>query len=214
MQEPENICENPLFKGGNLYEPGLPERLKEAFKPFFDAPLFAWQTFASLTKLRLYRKGDLLKHAGTEERYLNFILSGSAGLFLNANSKEVLTELFFENDFLSDYQSLLTGIPSPLFTMAFEPTEVVSISGDDLKKLYQTDIGNTIGRYAAESMYKQKQQHQIDLLILSGEERYLKLLKEYPESLQRVPQRFLAGYLGLAPESLSRLRKSLVLTGK
>lgn len=203
-------CEEAL-NTGNPYEKGLPERLQEAFKPFFDAPLYAWQTFASLTKLRLFRKGDFIKMPGESERSLNFILKGSGGLFLNKDSKEVLIDLYFENSFFSDYQSFLSEKTSPLYTMAFEPLEVVSILTEDLRKLYQTEIGNTIGRYAAESMYIAKQHQQIDLLTLSGEDRYLKLIKEHPESIQRVPQRFLAGYLGLAPESLSRVRKSIMV---
>lgn len=72
-----------------------------------------------------------------------------------------------------------------------------------------SDIGLNIGRVASESLFIHKQTQQIDLLMLTAEERYVKLLERQPEIVQRTPQKHIASYLGITPESFSRIRKKI-----
>ncbi|MGL5888238.1 MAG: Crp/Fnr family transcriptional regulator, partial [Bacteroidia bacterium] len=79
-----------------------------------------------------------------------------------------------------------------------------------METLYATSvIGVQIGRIAAESLYIHKQNQQIELLTLTAEERYKQLLQKQPEIIKRTPSKHIASYLGVTPESLSRIRKTI-----
>ena len=106
--------------------------------------------------------------------------------------------------------SFLTQEPTDLFTQAIENTELLSISHKNLYELYKnSNIGLSIGRIESESLFIHKQSQQIDLLNLTAEERYVKLLEKQPEIVLRTPQKHIASYLGITPESFSRIRKKI-----
>jgi CRP-like cAMP-binding protein len=185
--------------------------IKEMFDPYFEAPLEIWESFASFLKQNSYKKNEVIKEVNKTEKYLNIIVQGSAGIFLWKENSTVCLDLCFENEFFGDYMSFLTQQPSELFTQAIEPTEMLSISYSDLNELYESSqIGTHIGRSAAESLFIHKQTQQIDLLMLTAEERYIKLLERQPEIVRRTPQKHLASYLGITPESFSRIRKKIM----
>ncbi len=184
--------------------------VKQMFDPYFEAPLEIWETFATFLKRNTFKKNEIIKEIDNKENYLNIMLKGSAGIFLWKENSTVCLDLCYENEFFGDYMSFLTQKPTKLFTQAIEPTETLSISYSDLNKLYKSSaIGVNIGRIASESIFIHKQTQQIDLLTLTAEERYLKLLKQQPEIIQRTPQKYIASYLGITPESFSRIRKKI-----
>lgn len=186
--------------------------VKKIFDPYFEAPLEVWESFASLLQRNTYRKNEIIKDAGKKENSLSIIIKGSAGVFLWKENSLICVDLCFENSFFGDYMSFLTQQSTEIFTQAIEPTEMLSISFSDLNQLYKdSEIGANIGRTAAEALFVDKQTQQIDLLMLSAEERYMKLLKRQPHIMQRTPQKHIASYLGVTPESFSRIRKRITL---
>jgi CRP-like cAMP-binding protein len=186
--------------------------IKKIFDPYFEAPLEIWESFASFLKQSSYKKNEIIKGANKTEKHLSILIEGSAGIFLWKENSTVCLDLCYENEFFGDYMSFLTQKPTELFTQAIEPTEVLSISYSDLNELYMSsEIGMHIGRTAAESLFIHKQTQQIDLLTLTAEERYLNLLKRQPEIVKRTPQKHIASYLGITPESFSRIRKKITL---
>jgi CRP-like cAMP-binding protein len=186
--------------------------VKKIFDPYFEAPLEIWESFAAFLKQRSYKKNEIIKESNVTERTLQIIIEGSAGIFLWKDDSTICLDLCYENDFFGDYMSFLTQQPTELYTQAIEATELLSISYTDLNKLYQSsEIGMIIGRVAAESLYIHKQTQQMDLLMLTAEERYLKLLERQPEVVRRTPQKHIASYLGITPESFSRIRKKVTL---
>lgn len=91
-----------------------------------------------------------------------------------------------------------------------ENREVYRISFDDLQELYgSTSIGQIHGRKAAEQLYMMKVNREIALLTQKPEERYKALLESLPFYLQRIPQKYLASYIGITPQALSRIRKRI-----
>jgi CRP-like cAMP-binding protein len=182
--------------------------IKKIFDPYFEAPLEIWESFASFLKQNSYKKNEIIKEVDKTEKYLSIIIEGSAAIFLWKENSTVCLDLCYENEFFGDYMSFLTQQPTELFTQAIEPTKTLSISYSDLNELYNSSqIGSHIGRSAAESLFIHKQTQQIDLLMLTAEERYLKLLERQPEIIQRTSQKHIASYLGITPESFSRIRK-------
>lgn len=185
----------------------LEATLKQAFDPFFQLSIDVWKKFAEYGSVTTVGKNDIIKYSGNTERYLSFILEGSGGIMLYKNDNYVCLDLCYENDFFGDYMSFLTQTPSPLEVITFEETTLFKISYSKFNELSQTQYGVQICKIAAESLFIHKQQQQIDLLMLTAEQRYQQLLQRQPHIIQRTPQKHIASYLGIIPESLSRIRK-------
>lgn len=188
-----------------------PQQLQQIFAPYYDAELSIWETFSRKIIIRQFGKNEIIKDYDEIEKYLNIIITGSAGLFVWNGKKNICINLLYENSFMTDYYSFLKQQPSGIKTEALEDCTLWSVSSRDLNELYsRNEIGLRIGKSISESMFLRKQQEQINLLTLSPEERYLRLIKQRPEIFKRTPLKIIASYLGLTAESLSRLRKRLV----
>lgn len=186
--------------------------IKQIFDPYFEAPIEIWESFATFLKPNTYKKNEIIKEANQQEKHLSIIIKGSAGVFLWKESSSICLDLCYENEFFGDYMSFITQETTALYTQAIEDTQTLSISYKELNDLYKSStIGVNIGRMAAESLFVHKQTQQIDLLLLTAEERYLKLLDRQREIVLRTPQKHIASYLGITPESFSRIRKKISL---
>lgn len=184
------------------------EKIKEIFDPFYKADIHLWTEFAKYVQVRTFEKNELIKAYHATEKYVNILISGSVAHFVQAADKDICINLFYENQFFSDYLSFLTQSPSPIKTQALEDTLIWSISHTDLNYLYsKSTTGLFIGKAISDAMFIRKQSEQINLLTLSPAERYLKLIKERPEIFQRTSLKIICSYLGVTAESLSRIRK-------
>ncbi len=186
----------------------LAQIFKKAFDKYFNAPIEAWVEFANFCEPISFEKDDIIKQEEKTEKYFYFILSGSAGLFLWKENNFVCLDFAFENNFCCDYMSLLLKSPTPLQVVALEKSEMVRITRDNFYRLAQTPMGQVINQISAETSFIDKQQQQIELLTKTAEERYRILADKYPNIYQRVAQKHIASYLGITPQSLSRIRKS------
>lgn len=84
------------------------------------------------------------------------------------------------------------------------------ISNKDLQEVYKrTKNGNIIGRKMAENMYLIKSKRELSLLSKTAEERYLNLFSDRPELLKQIPLKYIASYIGVTPQALSRIRKRI-----
>jgi CRP-like cAMP-binding protein len=182
--------------------------LKKSFDRFFEAPIEAWQDFAKKCKSVSFKKDEVIKAYDTAEQNFYFIMYGSAGLFLWKENNFVCLDFAFEHQFCCDYMSLLTNEKTPLQVIALEDCEMVSITKSSFHQLAQTPMGMVIMRISAETSFVEKQQQQIELLSKTAEERYHILSIKYPQIFQRVAQKHIASYLGITPQSLSRIRKN------
>jgi CRP-like cAMP-binding protein len=185
-------------------------RLKRSFDRYFDAPLEAWASFAGLCERVTFAKHQVIKARGAAETHGYFILSGSGGVFLWKRSHDVCLDLIYEDEFFGDHLSLITGLPTPLETLALEPSEMLRITRADVDRLKQTPMGRLIFLIAAEQSFVEKQQQQVDLLSRTAEQRYQELVRRQPRILQRTAQKHIASYLGITTQSLSRIRRRLV----
>ena len=187
----------------------LAKRLKSSFDKYFEAPLPVWEHFASFCEMVHFKKNEIIKAADSTERNGYFILSGSGGVFVWKENNYVCLDLMYEDAFFADYMSLITGQPSPIETMALENSEMLKIPKANIEQLKQTPMGQLIFLISAESSYVEKQEQQIDLLLKTAEQRYKDLLLKQPQLIQRTPQKFIASYLGITTQSLSRIRKKI-----
>ncbi len=189
----------------------IEEKIKQVFDAYFNVPLEAWKSFTDLGEIITVEKGQSIKSAHTTEKYLSFILKGSGGILLWKNNNFVCIDLCYDEDFFVDYMSFLTQQPTPLEIITFEPTELFRISKTNFDKLsHNTDFGDRICRFAAEALFIHKQQQQTDILVKTAKERYAELQAKQPQIIQRTPQKYIASYLGITPQSLSRIRNEQV----
>jgi CRP-like cAMP-binding protein len=185
------------------------EKIKQTFDPFFDAPLEVWRSFADIGEILNTTKDQIIKKGETTEKYLYFILNGCGGILLWNNNNYVCLDLCFEGDFFGDYMSFLNQESSPIEVVTFEPSELFMISKKNFDIISDSEYGNKICRLASEQLFIHKQKQQIDILTKTAFERYNELLTKQQNILKRTPQKYIASYLGITPESLSRIRKKL-----
>ena len=183
--------------------------LKESFDPYYQAPLEVWDSFAQKGELKETRKNEILKRHGEREKYFYFILKGSGGIMLYQNNNYVCIDLAFEGDFFGDYLSFLTVQATPLESICFEACHLFRISKTNFDELAKTEYGSVICQTASDSLFIHKQTQQLELLTKTAEQRYVEMLERQPHIIQQTPNKYIASYLGITPESFSRIRKKI-----
>lgn len=172
---------------------------------------------ASLVKIlevKKFKKREFLLQEGKVCDKISFINSGIVRLFYNVDGVENTIQFFLPNSWHTDYASFLTGQPSMENLQALESAEVLQIRKKDLYALYeQHPVFERVGRIFAEQAFLSVTRLNRMLTNEEPQERYLNLIKQRPELIEKIPQHYIASYLGIKPESLSRIRKRL-LTGK
>lgn len=187
-----------------------PKRIKEVFDRYYPVDLKFWAEFCKHIKVREFSKNDIVKDYYKTEKFINILVSGSVAHFVPSEEKDVCINLYYENEIFSDYLSFLTQKPTIIKTECIEDTILWSLSFADLQKLYEkSNQSLLIGKAISDILFAKKQSEQINLLTLTPTKRYLKLIKERPLVFQRTPLKIIASYLGIAPESLSRIRKRI-----
>lgn len=183
--------------------------IKSLFDKYFEAPVELWDQFSEKMIFREFDKNEIIKDTNHIENHIDLIIKGSIGVFMWADNHNKCVDIFLEEEFSCDFMSFLENKPTELFTQAIEKTEVFSIAKSHVTELYDENIiGLKIYRAATESLFIHKQKQQIDLLNKTAEERYHSLMMEKPELILRTPSKHIASYLGITPESISRIRKS------
>ena len=169
------------------------------------------QYFISKFKTKLLSTNDYLVEEGSVCTHIAFINKGLVRYFFNVDGIEKTGQFFFEGGWISSYASFLSQKPSEMSLQALENTELLTLHFDDLQQLY-SDIPKLerFGRLIAERIFVASTARNKDLLTQSPEQNYLKLMKERPKVIERVPQFYIAQYLGIQPESLSRIRKRMM----
>lgn len=166
-----------------------------------------------ITKLvvRQYKKKEIILQQGDLCKYAYFINYGCLRYYYNIEGKENTAQFFFENGWYTDYESFLTGKPTQQNIETLEKSQMLLLSGKDLQQLY-IDIPKfeRFGRLMAENAFLGVRHRSEMLENQTAEERYLTLMKERPKVFERVPQHYIASYLGIKPQSLSRIRKRIL----
>lgn len=116
----------------------------------------------------------------------------------------------FDSNFFSGYDSFITQRASSYSIETLTPTTLWRINYADLQTIYQeTEIGNFIGRQASEALFLRKSKRELSLLNETAEQRYLNLFTEQPNLIKHIPLQYIASYIGITPQALSRIRKRI-----
>lgn len=166
-----------------------------------------WEFIASRLEVKTYKKKEFLIKSNTIENKIYFILEGVIRMFIDLPEKDITVDFGFPNNFISSYSSFLTQNPSVSCIQSLTKSKVIYITREDLDEIYkQTKVGESIGRIFAEEFFRYKSKRELSFLIESPTERYLNLVKEQQQLIQEIPQKYLASYIGITPQALSRIR--------
>ena len=161
----------------------------------------------NLLKVEQYEKDDFILKEGSTIRKLYFVESGLLRGFHYKDEKEVINWFCNEGQFATSMYSFVSQKPSYENIQAIEKTTLFSINYQDLQNLYETyPAFDRIGRLLTEQYYVQLEERIISLQFQTAKERYTNFLQSEEYLLQRVSLGFLASYLGITQETLSRIR--------
>jgi len=142
---------------------------------------------------------------------IGLIKSGLVKCVLTKDGKEVIFEFAYENTFVTDYYSFVTGIPSTKKIVCMEPTMIYIITRQKLIELSRAyGFIERISRITNELLFLKMHEKLTSLMLDSATIRYQKLITGRPDLAQRIPQYLLASYLNVKPETISRIRKRMV----
>lgn len=185
-------------------------RIKEYITKFVEYSDEELSVFLNSQKKRVIPKGGYLMEAGQVCDYVAFINKGYFRSFCVINNTEETYNFSFEGNFFTDYPSFLTRAPSNETHQALVDCEVLTISHADMQRGYlETPAMEKFGRLMAEFIIIGIAERNRSMLFMSPEQRYLNLMKTRPKVIANIPQHYIASYLGIQPESLSRIRKRL-----
>lgn len=153
---------------------------------------------------------DYLLREGEICRSLVFINRGLIRYYYQQGGEEITYNFGRENDFACNYMSFFRQAPSTKTIQALETTELLTISFDNLQLLYKSITeGERFGRLHIEECYTQAISQLASQYTDKPDQRYLKFTQQFPDLVQRLPQYYIASYVGIKPQSLSRIRKRL-----
>jgi CRP-like cAMP-binding protein len=160
---------------------------------------------------RTLRSGESLHQAGEVAKYAAFVARGCLRSYvIDPKGKEHVVMFAPENWWLADSISLATKAPSQYFVDAIEDSDILLIDPASHEKLIEQVPGYAAAlRKGLQKHAAAKDQRIVKSLSSSAEERYVDFVATYPSIATRVPQWMVASYLGLSPETISRIRKKL-----
>lgn len=172
--------------------------------------LSSWDSLIAACDQQTIPPKTVLLEEGEVAKNIYYIEKGCLRLHFFNDGKDITFQFFFEKNMVASFDSLYGGLPSKFFLESLETTVIRIVKKEDFYSLIN-EVPD--GRRKYEDMLIQRFHHYQTLFLSriknTPQQRYEELLKEYPYILQRVPQHYIASYLGITPVSLSRIRNRL-----
>ncbi|ACU63417.1 Crp/Fnr family transcriptional regulator [Chitinophaga pinensis] len=186
--------------------------LRNAIQRFLKITDEEWALLTPHIRYRSLERGEKWIDEGQREQDFGIVLEGNMRHYYIRDGEEKTTYFYFEHHFVSSYISAITATPSRLTIEALTDSRLLAFSYKHLQSLYeQSPKWERFGRLVAEYLAIGLEERMAGLLILSPEERYLELLESNKQKIvERIPQHYIANYLGITPVSLSRIRKRVI----
>lgn len=170
-------------------------------------PMAYYDRLSEKLETKTIRKRVFLLEEGHVCTFVGFVETGVLRSFRERNGEEFISDFFVPGSFVTSYRSFLRGEPSVGSIQALEDTRIRCLSRtayDEL--LHESPEWYKLGKRIADTLFIKKCVKETSLLMDSALERYRLLLKTYPHIEQYVAQYHIASYLGIKPESLSRIK--------
>jgi CRP-like cAMP-binding protein len=177
-----------------------------------------WAIFARHLHLKTLLKKDHFTQAGDICRELGFVISGSVRLYHVKDGEEITGYFCLDNEFICSYKSFFKQEPGLAYLQVLENTLMVTLTYNALQVLLNNPVTaykmERFGRLIAENLVCCYEDRVQAFVTETPEERYISLLNSNSRIMERIPQHYLANYLGITPVSLSRIRKRMFVIAK
>jgi len=185
---------------------------KNRVEQFVELNSLEWAALEKHLEVKSFKKGETLIEAGKVENFMSFVTDGIARIYHLLNGEELTVAFTYENFFACSYNSFTQRTPSRYTVQAIEDMTIVGVDYNSLQDLL--DEFKTFERWArleVERAYFLVEQREISILSFTTKQRFNRLWENSPQLFQRVPQKYLAQYLGMTAETFSRIRKTVEL---
>ena len=187
--------------------PSLIEYAHRYLQRFMTITIDELKMLLSYCEIRQVEKRTILVKEGEVDNYLNMVVKGLIMKYVRVKKNDMILQLATEGHVIHSEISFLTRTPSMVFVETLEPTIMVSLTYDKMEEaLDKFPQGERLGRLILTGMYVKKEESRYNRLLKSARERFLDYLNAHPHMLQRVPQKYLASYLNIKPETFSRMK--------
>ena len=157
--------------------------------------------------VRRFAKKEVITKAGEMEDHFNFIVKGLARKYYKKGAEDINVQISMEGHMMLSQESFHSRQPSEYTIEAIEPTTLVSIKYDDAEKMFASSQRmEHLGRVIVTYSMVIKDKWQMQLIKMTPRERFISFVTKNPELMQRVPQKYLASYLNIKPETFSRFK--------
>ncbi|MGB0914429.1 MAG: Crp/Fnr family transcriptional regulator [Crocinitomicaceae bacterium] len=170
-----------------------------------------WEAIKPHLRIKNFEENEPILKPTEVCTFIAFIKSGSVrSFYVDDNLTETNLLLKSENEFITDYESFISQNPAALSIEAIDKGEMIQLDRSGLHTLYDSSFyWNKFGRIISEQIFLNSKRRTEQMLFLSPKERYLLLMKEQPHFFQKYSLKHIASYLGVTPQSLSRIRNQL-----
>jgi CRP-like cAMP-binding protein len=160
-----------------------------------------------LFQIRAFNKKTVILQQGEMEDYLNMVVKGLVRKYIRSSKGEITLQLATEGHFIHSEISFHHREPSPVALETIESSVLVSIKHEHVQLALENIPGaEELGRTIIMQMFIKKDNRYFDQLKRTTRQRFLEYMESHPHMLQRVPQKILASYLDIKPETFSRLK--------
>ncbi|GAB3513154.1 Crp/Fnr family transcriptional regulator [Emticicia fontis] len=185
----------------------------DQLKNNFDLNNGKWGQYASYFKQQKVPAKTVLLHEGEVAKKMFFVEKGCLRVWFNNNGKDLTSQFFFENSTVSSIESFRKEIPSPVTIEAIEPSTIWWIHKTDLDKILEEikQVPELRDRFI-DALFERTfeyMKYAFSFIKDTPLQRYENLLKERPQLIQRIPQHYIASYLGITTVHLSRIKSQL-----
>ncbi|HSD07692.1 Crp/Fnr family transcriptional regulator [Flavobacterium sp.] len=153
-------------------------------------------------------RNEFLKVKGSIDTNIYYVESGSLRIFVLDDYEEQTIRFGYKENIIVSLDSFLTEKPSDLFIQAIKKTIIKVITKQQIDFFLETESNRTLWTKILENLVIQQMEREIDILTNSPKERYERVLKRSPQLFQEIPNKHIANYMRMSPETLSRLKKS------
>ena len=170
-----------------------------------------FQLLASKLRVVSFDKKTKLVEIGDVATNIYFVFKGISRRYFYRGKQEVITHLIKEGGMMGSVISFITGEPSRYVLETIEPVTAYALSKKELDELFLSDKRwEKFGRKIITAFFLQTEKQILDNIRYTTKERFVNFMKQNPDLVMRVPQKYLASYLEIQPETFSRLKHLMV----